>query len=396
MNDTDHPVRGLSNDSVRRENLANVLRLVHRSGSTGRSRAELTTRTGLNRSTIAALVSELVALDLVVESEPVVRNKVGRPSPVVRVSPRAVSIAVNPEIDAITIAVVGLGGTVLSRSRHESPENCTASQAAEITASALEPMLAQLAADHRVVGVGVAVPGLVSTHDGVVRLAPHLGWVDEPFAAMLAARIALPVFAANDASVGVLAESTFGVGRGTRDLVYFNGGASGIGGGVIAGGVPLGGAAGFAGELGHTLVTSAGRRCHCGATGCLETEVRREPLLRVTGLTDAEADGLEDALRDSHNPDALAEVRRQLDYLAVALRNVINILNPSLIVLGGFIGALYATDPAYLDARVAEQTLAAARESVRIARAELGANILMVGAAELAFAGILADPATFG
>jgi predicted NBD/HSP70 family sugar kinase len=192
-----------------------------------------------------------------------------------------------------------------------------------------------------------------------------------------------------------MAESTFGAGRDVTELIYLNGGASGIGGGIIAGGAALGGAAGYAGELGHTLVNSSGSICHCGARGCLETEVRRERLLDRLGLADADADDLESALVASTDSAVLAEVLRQLDFLAVALRNAINTFNPQLIVLGGFLGALYEVAPAHLDALLAEQPLKASREGVRITRAELGSDLLMIGAGELAFAPLLADPAGF-
>ena len=86
-------------------------------------------------------------------------------------------------------------------------------------------------------------------------------------------------------------------------------------------------------------------------------------------------------------------MRRQLDFLAIALRNAVDIVNPELIVLGGFLGALFAADGDYLTSQVAEQTLAPVFASVRMARAKLGSDILMIGAAELAFAALLADPA---
>jgi predicted NBD/HSP70 family sugar kinase len=374
-------------------NLASVLRLVHRSGAGGRSRSELTALTGLNRSTIAALVGELDTLGLVAESEPTSRSGAGRPSPIVTTTDRVLAIAVNPEIDAITLAVVALGGRVLDRMRVPTPEGGTAREVVAVTAPAIERMWDGVTGDHRLIGVGVAVPGLVRATDGLVRLAPHLRWIDEPFTALLADACGHPVTSANDATLGVLAESTFGAGRGIGDLVYLNGGASGIGGGIIAGGVPLTGA-GYAGELGHTLVNSAGIRCHCGAIGCLETEVRREPLLALTGLRDDEADRLGQALASSTDPVVTAEVDRQLGYLAVALRNAINTLNPEQIVLGGFLAALDEVAPERLEELVAAQALAAAREGVRIVPAELGRDILMVGAAELAFSGILADPAS--
>lgn len=383
---------GSNNDQVRRHNLSVVLGLAHRTG--GLSRAQLTRGTGLNRSTIADLVSELVDRHLVVEAEPDSSGQVGRPSPIVRPHPRAVALAINPEIDAITIGVVGLGGTVLKRVRRPTPVNMSAKEAVEICAAVISSMRSELDTRYLTVGIGVAVPGLVREQDGLVRLAPHLGWVDEPLAQMLAAATGYPVVAANDASLGALAESIFGSGRDVSDLIYLNGGASGIGGGVIAGGVSLAGITGYAGEFGHTLVNSGGVLCHCGAVGCLETEVSRAPLLELVGLQDADADELELALTASGSPDVRAEVERQLSYLAITLRNAINVLNPRLIVLGGFLGSLYAIAPEYLDHILAHQPLMAARQEVTITRTQLASDLLMIGAAELAFESILFDPAS--
>jgi predicted NBD/HSP70 family sugar kinase len=383
---------GSNNDQVRRHNLSVVLGLAHRTG--GLSRAQLTRQTGLNRSTIAALVGELVDRQLVVEGEPDSSGHVGRPSPVVRPNPRAVALAVHPEVDAITIGVVGLGGTVLKSIRHPTLRSSTATEAVAICSTLIEGMRPELDVLYRTVGIGVAVPGLVRERDGLVRLAPHLGWVDEPLAQMLADATGYPVVAANDASLGALAESTFGAGRDVSDLIYLNGGASGIGGGVIAGGVSLAGIAGYAGEFGHTLVNSSGVICHCGAVGCLETEVSRAPLLELVGLRDADRDELEMALTTSGRPAVRVEVERQLDFLAVALRNAINIFNPELIVLGGFLGSLYTVAPDHLDEKLAHQPLLAAREGVTIRRTELASDLLMIGAAELAFESLLSDPAS--
>src|SRR5450631_2034427 len=383
---------GNNNDHVRRHNLSVILGLAHRNG--GLSRAQLTRQTGLNRSTIAALVAELVDRQLVVEVEPDSSGQVGRPSPIVRPNPRAVALAVNPEVDAITIGVVGLGGQVLKRIRYPTPHSTSAKEAVAICGAVIDGMRSELDASYRTVGIGVAVPGLVREQDGMVRLAPHLGWVDEPLATMLAEATGYPVVAGNDASLGALAESTFGSGRDVSDLIYLNGGASGIGGGVIAGGASLAGIAGYAGEFGHTLVNSVGVICDCGALGCLETEVARGPLLELVGLTDADSDELELALTASASPAVKAEVERQLDYLAVALRNAINVFNPQLIVLGGFLGSLYAIAPAYLDQKLANQPLLAARQEVTITRTQLASDLLMLGAAELAFESILSDPAS--
>lgn len=375
-------------EDVHRHNLSTLLTAVHRSG--GLPRARLTELSGLNRSTVASLVAELVEAHLVIEAEPDVRERAGRPSRYVRPSPDPVAIAVNPEVDAITLGVVGLGGKVVHRVRRP-----VAVPTAEVAVAAIAAMIGELGrggqlAGHRVVGIGAAIPGLVRRADGVVRLAPHLDWVDAPFARLLREATGLPVRAANDASLGASAERLFGAGVDASDLVYLNGGASGIGGGVIVAGNPLGGAAGYAGELGHTLVNSAGRACHCGATGCLETEVSQAALLTMLGET--EAGRLSAALAASTEPAVAAEVARQLDFLGVALRNIVNVFNPSRIVLGGFLGLLQHADPAGLAARVGDAALRAPFESATIMRAALGDEVLMIGAAELAFESLLADP----
>jgi predicted NBD/HSP70 family sugar kinase len=363
--------------------------------SRGVPRSQLTRSTGLNRSTIAALVGELVERELLVEAEPDASNQVGRPSPLALPGPRAIAFAVNPEIDAITVGVVGLGATVLRRLRRPLPESPTVTQAVNVTAEIVAELRRDFGADHTILGIGAAIPGLVRARDGVVRLAPHLHWIDEPFAAELERATGLPVFAANDANLGTRAESIFGAGRGVADLVYLNGGASGIGGGIISGGRALTGVEGYAGEFGHTLVATGGELCHCGAVGCLETEVRRDRLVALTGLVDVDSDELESALLGASSVQVRAEVLRQLDFLGVALRNAVNILNPSTIILGGFLGSLYAVAPERLDELLASQPLRASSEVVSVVRSELGANRLMIGAAELAFASVLEDPSSF-
>ena len=381
------PPLGSNLDGVRQHNLGAVLRLVH--GIPGRSRSELTKATGLSRSTIGALVAELSALGLVSEKDPRESTGVGRPSPIVVANPSVIVVTVNPEVDGVTVGLVGLDGTVHRRERHVTQEPPAAGDAARIVAAMLDDFNGSGVSRLRATGIGAAVPGSVREADGVVRLAPHLGWVDEPFAALLEQATGLPASVANDASLGANAEHLFGAGRGINDLIYLNGGSGGIGGGVITAGRPLTGSFGYAGELGHTLVNSAGSPCHCGAVGCLETEVSQAGLLEVLGLHDP--DDLESAMSDL-DPQGREEVERQLRYLAVAIRNAVNILNPRRVVLGGFLGLLLDAAPEVLDAEVRAQSLATSVEQVDIVRAELGSEVLTVGAAELAFARLIADP----
>lgn len=383
---------GVGNDQTRRHNLSTVLTMLHHDGA--QSRAELTRRTGLNRSTIAALVAELADLGLAFETAPVEPGTVGRPSPFVHPNDTVAALTINPDIDAITLGLVGLGGKVHKRVRYETAGVPSVRETINISRALVQGMQSELDAQFRVIGVGLAVPGLVRVADGVVTLAPHLMWQDEPLAGPISEALGFRAYAANDAGVGTLAESVYGAGRGISDFVYLNGSASGIGGGVVIGGKPLRGAQGYAGELGHTVVNSAGERCFCGRTGCLETVVNRERLLTALGRSSSDADQLDQLLSESTSAEVVAEVRQQVDWLAVALGNLIGIFNPAAIILGGFLASLLAADPERLRNRVAKETFEPLAETVRIQPAQLGPQLLTVGAAELAFAPLLADPAT--
>ena len=402
---------GRARDSVRSPRVsatvgsaARVLRLVHEAGPI--TRAEVTRRTGLNRSTTLTLVGELVDLGLLHEELPTAGSPgagVGRPSPVVRAAADVVAAAVTVEIDAVSVALVGLDGTVRARLVAPQDRPPTASEAVETVAALLDgvrhpadgddpavPTATGAPTPLRLVGIGVAVPGTVRVEVGTVQYAPHLGWHDEPLAGPLAARTGLPVRAANDANLGAWAERLGGSGRGVDDLVYLNGGASGIGGGVITGGRPLSGADGYAGELGHTFVAANGVRCHCGAVGCLETEASRDTLTAATGTPPDDLEALAAALAECR-PEVERVVDRQVAALATALRNAIHTVNPEVVVLGGFLGVLldHVGDRIVDDVRA--QSMTGMTDRLRIVPAALGRDVLVRGAAEIGFAELLRD-----
>ena len=378
-------------DSIRRRNLSTVLTLVHRGD--GPSRAALTALTGLNRSTIGALVAELAELGLVHETDPPATNRVGRPSPRVFPDPRVGVIAVNPEVDAVTLAVVGFGARIDHRIRHELDHTAGPDEMAALIARLVDELRAGVAADRRILGVGLAVPGLVRAADGMVRWAPHLGWREVAFPALVASAVGLPTVADNDATLGALAESLFGVGRDVDQLVYLNGGASGIGGGVIINGQPYRGARGYAGEFGHNRPRLDDPAHRATVDGTLEDEVSRARLLSILGQRALDEAAFDEAVLGSADPALHAELARQQRVLGGALANAINVLGPELVVLGGFLATLLAWDADGLGAAVAARTIPAAWEETRIRAAGLGRDRLLIGAAELAFGEVLSGPA---
>ncbi|KQQ65162.1 ROK family transcriptional regulator [Microbacterium sp. Leaf320] len=375
---------------TRPHNLSLILRLVHENGA--QSRAALTEQTGLNRSTIADLVAELVRRGLVDERVPDVAGRVGRPSPVVTASARVVAIAVNPEVDAIEIAAVGLDRSILVRERLP---NDTVPTPAVVVATIAERIAAWRAgplADVRIAAVGIAVPGLVRTSDGVVRNAPHLGWTDVPLAGLVGTATSSAAFVDNDATLGAIAEHRYGAGRGIDDIVYLNGGASGIGGGLIIHGRAVAGAGGYAGEFGQNRPRISADGDRRTGDGVLEAEVSRRLLLDSVGLEGADDETLEAALASSESPAVADEITRQAHVLASALANAVNVLNPTLVVLGGFLATIADLRSEQIAADVDALAMSESVEGLEIRPAALGADRLLIGAAELAFAGLLADP----
>lgn len=378
--------RATTAEGVRRTNLAEVLRLVHHGGQ--RSRAVITAETGLNRSTVSDLVSRLVDAGLVREHDPDPTKRVGRPSPIVAPSPDVVAIGVNPEIDAVEIGAVSLGGAVRLRTRIPTSGPDVA-EVVRLVARTVEEWRTGELRDCRIVGVGVAVPGLVRTDDGLIRFAPHLHWHDVDIAGPLGEALGAPVVVGNDASYGARAERLFGAAREHTDVVYLNGGASGIGGGLILHGQLIGGEGGYAGEWGQTaasLTDAADRRADGGV---LEDEVNRAGLVRAAGL-DAPDDAELDAALEAG--EAAAEAARQRRILAATLGNAVNVLNPSMIVLGGFLGSLRDLDREAFDDEVRARSLAASAEHLQLASAALGENRLLIGAADAAMERLLSDP----
>ncbi|WP_438854201.1 ROK family protein [Agromyces sp. M3QZ16-3] len=380
-------------DGVHRRNLARILGLAHLEGPL--SRARITALTGLNRSTVASLAGELVELGLVEERAPGPTNRVGRPSPVVAAHPGVVAVAVNPEVDAVTLAAVGLGGRIDVRERIEVDDLVTPERTALLVADAIDRWRAGDLAHARFAGVGLAVPGLVRAADGLVRFAPHLEWRDAPVREFVEEATGIPTTVGNDASLGALAEHLFGAGRGVDDLVYLNGGASGIGGGLVVHGRAVGGHSGYAGEFGQNRPGIAASDDRRADGGVLEDEVGRARLLEAVGIRSADEPTLAGAIRsavEAGDPAIASELDRQRRILATALANAVNVLNPSLVILGGFLATLAEQDPDALRAAVAAQAMPAAMEDVDVVVAALGEDRLMIGAAELAFTRLLDDP----
>ena len=385
-----------SQDEVRRYNLGAVLQRLHIGGPV--SRSELVALTGLNRSTVGALVAELAEQGLVIEA-PGSAGSVGRPSLMVMPQPRsAIVLAFDFRVDRTVGAVVGLGGETISRversrQRSEFAPELSVAQLIDMAHELLE----EVPEETLWVGTGVGVPGIVNERTGVVSQAPNLGWIDVPFAQMVTDALRkefgeVPTtVTSNDADLGALAEHTRGAAVDSGNVIYISG-EVGIGGGVVLGGALMTGAGGFGGEIGHMIVNPTGVECRCGSRGCWETVIGRSAVLSCIQDSNSVGD-VQDVINaalagDADVQERLASVGR---WLGIGLINLINIFNPEVIVLGGHLGQLYPVIAEEANEQL-RHALRAPREQARIALPVLGEDSTLIGASESAFASLLSRP----
>ncbi|MEO6604213.1 MAG: ROK family transcriptional regulator [Aeromicrobium sp.] len=381
---------GTNQEDVRRHNLGTVLGHVHRAGRI--SRAELTSVMGLNRSTIAGLVTELESLGLAEQVKPSgTRISAGRPSVDVRTRDGAYVLATDVRVDGLTVARVGIGGAVEARATGPIPSSHDPKAIGDSVVELMRLVVKDVKPDAALVGIGVSVPGIIRAEDGLVRFAPNLGWHDVPFAEILAERISTPgrPILGNDADLGALAEHLRGAGVGVDDLVYLSG-EVGVGAGVIVGGLPLEGSGGYAGEIGHLPFTPDGKVCHCGSRGCWETEIGAPAIALAVGCPPDRVAALGEFLKGVN--EATPDLRTVGRNLGRGIAAAVNLLNPRVIVLGGYLRALYPLVSEDVDAGLGAHALTASREQVVVCVPGLGGDSVLLGAAELAFGPLLADP----
>jgi glucokinase len=301
----------------------------------------------------------------------------------------------------IAVGLVDRNGKVRARHQVPTPAGAGPSEMVGALAEAVRAVCQKGGVTlQRVAAVGVGAPGPVDRDSGVVVEPPNLpGCREIPLRQRLGERLGLPVRLDNDANAAGLAEARFGAGRGRSPLIYFTV-STGIGGALLIDGEPVRGAAGAAGELGHLVLAPGGPPCGCGGRGCLEalasgTAIAREARARLAaGDAPDWAEQLEGPVEGlsaadvatraaTGDPVAEAVIREAMRFLGYGVAGLVNALNPAAVVIGG---GLTALGPALFDpvrSTVDEHCNPVAARSVTVARAALGADAGIIGAAAL-------------
>ncbi|MCW2870747.1 ROK family transcriptional regulator [Actinacidiphila oryziradicis] len=380
---------------LRRGNRSALLRHLYFEGPL--SRQELAGHTGLSSGSVSNVVGDLIG-DGVVEEAGSVESDGGRPRVLLQVARRnGYLIGVDVGETRVRVALFDLALTELATADHPlSDSGHDVGQVVSLVLKGLTAVVREAGIDQAaVVGVGVGVPGIVEQgRDGPVVHGQTMGWDAVPLGALLRDGTSMPLHVDNGAKTLGQAEMWFGAGRGARNAVIALLG-SGVGACVVADGKPYRGATSSAGEWGHTTLRVGGRRCRCGARGCLEAYVGAEALVERWGGAPegaSEEAAIAALLRAADEDDASARalLDETAEYLGAGISDLVNLFNPELIVLSGWTGLMIG--PRLLPA-VREATAAYSlrhpwdRASVELGR--LGPDAVTVGAATLPLARFL-------
>ncbi|MGY1823042.1 ROK family protein [Geodermatophilus sp. SYSU D00079] len=386
---------GARQSTLRSANLALVLRTVC-AAAAPLSRADIAARTGTTRATAARLVDELLVGELLDEGERIAPPRRGRPATPLLPGARIGALGLQVDAGLLAARVLDLRGRVVAESVVDGDFVGSDPEATLPRLGALATtLLAGPAADLRLAGAGLALPGIVREQEDLLLRAPNLGWSDVPAADLLAAALpdGLRPVLGNEADLAARTVAEVAPGRPgpLRDFLYLSG-QIGIGGAAVLDGRVMTGSAGWAGEVGHVCVDPDGPPCRCGSTGCLEQYAGRHALLAAAGLP-LDTPPAEVVARAADGDAAtLRALDAAADALGIALAGVVNVLDLPTVVLGGHLGALADLLCPRVEELLARRVLSARwrRPALQAVTAAPAAGA--TGAALRALAGVLADP----
>ena len=371
-------------DAIRRHNLALILGLVHRDGEL--TRAQLTQRLGVSRSTVGALVADLTRLGLVEERVPNGGDRVGRPSYVVGPDPSGpFVVAVDVDVTHVTSAAVGIGGIEIARSSVSTgAEPASPGEVADLVAAAVTEL--RVAAGRSVLGVGVSVPGTVDKQTRSVAVAPNLGWRGVPLGDLITERLGpeVAVWIGNDAACPCSPSTAAATAAGAPTSSTSSAGSAWAPASSstayrcwVGTAEPARSATTWSCRtaLSVTAASAAAWRPSSATWPCCPWRVGGPPTEQGVAAVFADA--------RTGDPTALAAVLTVAEWLGQAVGNLVNTLNPQRIILGGSLsGVLELARP---EIEEALEHYAFDPDTLSSVLPHFGVDSALVGASELAF-----------
>ncbi len=359
------------------------------------SRIGLARETSLSKATISQIVDEFIRAGFVETLGPGQSEKGRRPT-LLRFDPRS-RVVVGVEISDSSCAAVltDLSGDKLRSA--SSPVRAAAPDDALHVASMLVTELTAEIPSEQILGIGIGTPGLVDSQSGIIQMAPDLGWQNVSVGPYFAERFSFPVAVVNRAKAAALGEAWSGAGRQVSDLVYVSV-STGISAGIVIGGQLYRGVSMSEGELGHITIVPDGPLCQCGNRGCLQALAAGPAILArvrerlranpspVAQTIDRPLDLLDlGTLAELTNSEetVTAVVDEAACYLGIAGANLVNVLNPGMLVFGGAVVRALPTLVPRIEREIRRRALSVPAAAVEVVSSQLGRDAVSIGAAAL-------------
>ncbi|MGI9951811.1 ROK family transcriptional regulator [Moorellaceae bacterium AZ2] len=331
--------RAIGFSDMSRFNRITVLNLIKKHKQI--SRKDLAHLTKLTEASVSRIIAELIAKGLVAEVGTGESQGGRKPVLLEFKSDAYYVLGIAFHSGHVRMAITDLNGTIILRSTQgvREDEQQTAIAAA-VAAGAGEFIASSGLPSEKFIGVGVAVPGLVDSHTGIIRYSAPLGWRNLPMGSILSDAIGLPTRVDNISRAVTLAKKLLGEGEGCQNLVYMYVG-DGVGAGIVVNGQLYYGSKYSAAEIGHTIIDINGPKCRCGKRGCLETLASQVALIerycKYTGAADSNMD-LTTIVANFDNGDekAVQAVEETIYYLGIGVANIVNTFNPELVIIDGW------------------------------------------------------------
>lgn len=359
------------------------------------SRIELVHATGLSKATISEIVDQLTVQGFV---RTVGRGEAssGRPPIMLEFDPQA-RLAMGIHVGD-TISQVML--TDLDARPLKALTAAPASGSPEDAIASVLPLIQQLQHEvprEKLLGIGIGTPGLVDSARGIIQMAPDLGWHDVPIVASVQTQVGLPVYAVNRAKASALAEAWCGSGRNIDNLVYLSI-STGIAAGIVVDGQLYRGVSMSEGEMGHITILPDGPLCPCGNRGCLQTLAAGPALLAharerlrkgspsmlselVSGQIDLLALEHISEAANHHDPLVTAILEEAANYIGIGAANIVNILNPRMLILGGRVIRSLPQLVPLIETTLRQRAMPTPAQALSVVPSELGSDVVSIGAA---------------
>jgi glucokinase-like ROK family protein len=383
-----------TNHNVRNFNKHAAVDLI-RFASKGLSRTDIAEEMGLTRAAVTIIVNDLITGGIIIETESRITSS-GRPPVVLEINPNhGLVAAIDMGAMHLSAALGDFSARILEEIEvpfciSDGPEKCL-----EEADRILRELLAKRGLSPAdLSGIGVGVPGPVIADLGTVMAPPIMpGWDRFPIRSAFEGKWNTAITLNNDAELGALGEWAYGAGRGEKNLAFIKVG-SGIGAGLMINHQIYGGTTGSAGEIGHLTVDENGPLCACGNHGCLEAFAGGHAIAsqarklvasgKRTLLSEKHIDSLSahDVAEAARRGDLAAQeiLKRSGTYIGIAIAGLINLFNPSTVIIGGGVAQVGDLLTAPIRQAVRERSLRASEHGVKITTAMLGRRSSLIGA----------------